>query len=274
MSGYRAPSFSGSINGSVVIPGFHWAWKGLVAGGAAWHKPLRNIVTGDVATTTLHELAAGLGGGLRVNALTHVTKDDAGGGSILPAVDSGDIGNMSAFVLDYPQTTVSTSFGFIIVTGGTAANDPHAGIAWDSTDEHLSFINQTIIESAAGSVPANEWYTAGITVDDTANDKIGYLNGVQVAQDGTVTSHDHSAIGISRRYDGSGSNRHGGQIAVWYLWNRVLSPGEMLLVHQFPFGLLTEDPRRLVKAAAVGVANPHNPLGHPLYGPFAGPVAA
>lgn len=41
-----------------------------------------------------------------------------------------------------------------------------------------------------------------------------------------------------------------------------------------PLGFLHPYSRVIAKVAAVGGANPHGPLGHPLHGPLAGPIAA
>ncbi len=65
-----------------------------------------------------------------------------------------------------------------------------------------------------------------------------------------------------------------GVIYCIYIWKRELNVHEIRRISEDPFGLIRMAPRRIVKAAAVGGANPHNPLGHPLYGPFAGPIAA
>jgi len=64
-----------------------------------------------------------------------------------------------------------------------------------------------------------------------------------------------------------------GRILATYDFGYQLTASQLAQLRSDYFGPWVMD-RRLVKAAAVGGTNPHNPLGHPLYGPLAGPVAA
>lgn len=249
------PEFDPDVNASTVEEQFQGLWNGLIAGGTARSRVLHNVVTGDLATINSFDFVPALpnvAAGLQVNGLVHQT-DGTLTGSVLPAVGAGDIGDASGFLLFRGDNSVSSTFAYMLSFGGATAAGPHVGISWDETNEHVQLVNESIgVVSANGTVPANTWHTVGGSiVGVTSGAKRLYLDGVDVAGDTGNGAHDHSAIGIARRWDNTAS-RFGGQIAVWYLWNRFLSAGEHLLLHQFPFGLLTpvEDVFGFVVAAA------------------------
>ena len=61
----------------------------------------------------------------------------------------------------------------------------------------------------------------------------------------------------------------------YYLAGIVATREQVLQLARDPFGPITEVESVVgFVAAGAPAANPHGPLGHPLYGPFAGPIAA
>ena len=229
--------------------------EGLIACGGVWHKPLRNIVTGEAATATSFDLVpAAAGGQLTPQGLVHQT-DASLTGSVIPAVRSGDIGKASAFVLFRPTTDVTGS-SLNLINVGVPGNNPFFGLRWDSTNERVRLVNNDNVVSPNGSVVAGNWYTAGGTMDDVANSKRIFLQGENVESNSTVDSRNWDAIGIGRRYDTDTNLRFSGQIAVLYIWDRILNALEMLWLHLNPFGLLSVEEDVFGFVAAVGVTMP------------------
>ena len=115
-----------------------------------------------------------------------------------------------------------------------------------------------------------------------------YLNGVGTSlwRDGILVGRDTTTSGTIKLDGGTmvysvggfspvGAATWDGHILAFLIWDRYLSDGEIQTVSRNPFGLIrmAEDAEWLAVAAAGG-ANPHGPLGHPLWGPLAGPVVA
>ncbi|KKL75968.1 hypothetical protein LCGC14_2049590 [marine sediment metagenome] len=79
----------------------------------------------------------------------------------------------------------------------------------------------------------------------------------------------NESTGIGPR---ANSNFHGEILSV-RIWRRALSVGEILELYINPDLPMQEELPVWLGQAPVTGANPKGPLGHPLYGPFAGPIA-
>ena len=94
---------------------------------------------------------------------------------------------------------------------------------------------------------------------------------------------ENSGVGISLSDFGANNIQIGaglnatldftGEVAYCYVYDRVLSASESQALYINPDLPLQRQPLWLGKAPAVAGTTPKGPLTHPLYGPFAGPIA-
>ena len=73
----------------------------------------------------------------------------------------------------------------------------------------------------------------------------------------------------------TGSENWDGQMNLFCIWDRELSESEVLTLEHNPYQIFqprTQVLNTFVAAGGGGATNPHYVFGHPLYGPFAGPI--
>ncbi len=214
------------------------------------------------------------------NFVTGVTADDGGHFTWGDPVEASFTEAVTIFVLVYYNSWSFSNISGAIGKWGAAQADRAYTIFTDAVGEvHLGLGDgtSTFQTTVTAAQSLNVWYfmvgswsKAGgvgrIYVD-------GVLNGTVALTSSLATNTSPLEVGRLRS-DGSPSFfGHDGQIAMAGVLDIELSAVEIQQWSCDPFGpfRMVEDAEWLSVAAAGG-ATPHGPLGHPLWGPFAGPV--
>ncbi len=117
----------------------------------------------------------------------------------------------------------------------------------------------------------NVWFQVAVTYDSAVSSGtlILYKNGVAIDSATSIGAHTDPTTQIGAF---SAGTLWGGQIDDVSIYNRALLAIEIAELYRKP-DLLIRQYHVLGKAPVVAGANPKGPLTHPLYGPFAGPIA-
>ena len=126
-------------------------------------------------------------------------------------------------------------------------------------------------------VATDIWYTLAFTYDGAFMTvyKDGVLGGTPAAQTGTldvVGGLAGDAFQVGDDVSASG-NPMDGNINRVSIYERALCVGEIAELNDNPDLPIQQEPLVWLGQAPVGGTTPKGPLGHPLYGPFAGPIA-
>ncbi len=236
--------------------------RGLV--GYWLHNEGSGLITNDLSGHGNYGAITGatwVGDGLSFDATDVVTANDSlialpTGFTIIVEYKVGDVSTRrslaeqgldttTGFMLEVSPGSVPTFWtGFSNITGGSSPVGMRTTIAgvWDGA-ALLSTIYQDGVFKNSGA----DTLTAAVTDD--------LLIGKAVWAAGSEVHHFNGII-----YDVK-------------IYNRALSAGEILRLYRDPYILFRQDPAWMGQAAVVVGANPKGPLTHPLYGPFAGPIA-
>jgi len=275
-------------------PAFSWAWKNLEAC-FLFERPQASVVR-DVVTGFAAFFTAGSSGTKPAWAV------DGTGASVQP-VDAGD---SSGIILDnHPGlgdsfTPETLTLELWAITPPDDDTDPRgiskqSGGGADDHDWMLGVVNSggayqgRCRLSTGGSTTTHLTFAAmniGVLTHfvaryDGAEVQI-WIDGVSVSmetdppvQTGTVDATAGMPIKIGNAAYSSATNEWDDKIYKAAIYSRALTDWEIVTLARDPVrpfqrgpGLVLEGP-----AAAVG-ANPKGPLGHPFFGPFAGPIAA
>jgi len=149
-------------------------------------------------------------------------------------------------------------------------------LTWWSDDKFYWDVANTSQRATTGAISAGRYVIALINDGSASLNRKIYIDGIFQAE---VTDPDTVPSGGFPYYlfDSSVNIRvFAGTIYSFMAWNRALTLPEIKKLARDPFGpfRMDEDIEWLAVAAAGGGATPHGPLGHPLWGPLAGPVAA
>ena len=123
------------------------------------------------------------------------------------------------------------------------------------------------------SVRGDIWHQVAITRNGTTG-RI-FVDGSQDGSDfvtdaGNVDTGQNTLIGD---WGGGAAFRVSGLIRDVLIYRRELLSFEIQQLKRDPYILFRQDPAWMGQVAVVVGANPKGPLTHPLYGPFAGPIA-
>ncbi len=283
-----------SFDKGFVDPKWDWFWRDLAFFVPIWElgsAALYDLVTrkrGTIQSATTWKATD------RGTALNFI--DNASDGAIFTgpfiATDLGDFtGSFTVFSLArtpdvgadrhtmYAQWDSGTITGQMLFgMNMTRAAGTEAGTLGLTCHENITGFDGA--DSAAGLLLANTWYamTGRRIWNGASSDVSVWLDGVDVT-DAFETTNPRTARATSASYIGNYSTTipFDGDISYVAGWNRPLSNGEVIQLSRDPFGpfrMDAQDELQLLGVAAAGGANPHGPLGHPLWGPLAGPVVA
>jgi len=113
----------------------------------------------------------------------------------------------------------------------------------------------------------------GAVADRSGNGQV-YIDGVADGAPVDVSGQAMStSVDIRIGRSTIGANEWNGLMEIVYIYNRILSASEVHQLHRDLYILFRQDPVWMGQAPVVVGANPKGPLTHPLYGPFAGPIA-
>lgn len=147
----------------------------------------------------------------------------------------------------------------------------------------ISDVNFAIIQDTDNVIyAAGQWVTVAVVQDGTGY--VYYADGIpQAMSDFAASSSDLTAWNatvagldrtrIGREADLTDSNTFDGIISDVSSYNRALSASEILQLYRNQYILFDRSHVPLWQSQIAAGANPKGPLTHPLYGPFAGPIA-
>jgi hypothetical protein len=181
------------------------------------------------------------------------------------------------------KSSVSVTNGHILRKGGGSGGDTQFFLIHDSSD--LLWLRVRVDGS-------NKDVVRGQLTVGRRYDALGFWDGsnINTFLDGIVTGSDVVASGSINTTSTNGNlnvgnspnstvNANNANVLIEYLhiWNIIPAPPSFVAraFARDPFGPFRRDDEAenlVFVPAVVGAANPKGPLGHPLHGPFGGPI--
>lgn len=262
---------SWNIDKGLVAPEWQWAWPS----GAVWW-----LMSEGGGLTTRGDGKSGHDGTL-VSAVTWVTSEV---GRVLNFAGGDDYIDCGTQVVSaYPYTLValckptSGNDSVVVHMGDISASNVYTHLRWVDGGPQWNFTRRNAASGNAegGSLSGGFQLVIGVGSSPTSGEL--YVDGVSVGTNSSSinwnSNTDTTRIGVLHRNTTDTILDMVGPIAYAGILPFAMTGGQVRQLNANRFGPFLMARRLFGKVAAVG-ARPQGPLGHPLHGPLAGPIAA
>jgi hypothetical protein len=259
----------------------HSLAKGLIFATTPGGHQRTNLLNGDQGT--LHA-SGSWSGRTEIGSALESASSTAGGAywPSTPAVES--IGpNHTVLVWANVITSAKDSNLLCVPSRNGSWTTPFAGIRLARRNDTNGRFTKDVggvndaVESDAGFIDSNDGFNLyGATAEGQT--VTFYRNGFQhggtksYASAGAPEFIETTTVNLMNRSDSSPAEGLIGSCPMALIWNRVLTQREIYQVYLDPWGLIKVSRHPFARVPVI-LSNPKGPLGHPLHGPFGGPIS-